>query len=607
MVNLKIYLNNVLINPPKNLRELAVEVNFQDGEFANQQLTINDFEFVRENIDAINAWITAGFIFEGMPLRIEETDLNGVITTFFDGYIDLSDQTQFDEYGIVAKSKPKYSIDWLNDVATGFSFDFLYTEAGIITQSDFVDIPYVISSIPDYEKLAITVIGLTLIIDGLVAAANSLGGAIASVITASPDWGNYFLLIGEILKFTGLMIAAFALIKRMFAVIIQRVKYHKAIPIRTLFIRGCQYLGLSFQSSIILANDVILPKKYYVPKNPSNPFNLDLLGAFTPNEFVQYGFPDGTFADFIIKMKDLYNGKVLFNGNQLLFERKDFQIATPQYTIPSVINTKYQLNTDEFTSNFVCTFQTDVSESNTITEYLGTNYQVTLRPINIINSQFVLMKGLNQVEFAYALGKRKLELTAVERFFDEINEQIDNVVGGAVNLLNTIIYVINDVIDGINDIVDFFEDLGGLVGFNITIPDIPQIPEIPYSPLGELLDNRIGMLLLEKDSFMVDKLLRIETDGKLTTTQPSARQQFDMFYTIDYFTQYKYQDWAGLPFNTNSFNQIRLNPLVFNNGVVGLIESAQYNIWNKICDIKTKTPYIYTTNLIKTFNEPTGE
>ena len=403
------------------------------------------------------------------------------------------------------------------------------------------------------------------------------------------------------------MIAAFALIKRMFAVIIQRVKYHKAIPIRTLFIRGCQYLGLSFQSSIILANDVILPKKYYVPKNPSNPFNLDLLGAFTPNEFIQYGFPDGTFADFIIKMKDLYNGKVLFNGNQLLFERKDFQIATPQYTIPSVINTKYQLNTDEFTSNFVCTFQTDVSESNTITEYLGTNYQVTLRPINIVNSQFVLMKGLNQVEFAYALGKRKLELTSVERLFDEINEQIDNIIGGAVNLLNTIIDGINAIIDGINNLVDFFEDLGGLVGFNITIPDIPPIPDVPYSPLGELLDNRIGMLLLEKDSFMVDKLLRIETDGKLTTTQPSARQQFDMFYTIDYFTQYKYQDWAGLPFNTNSFNQIRLNPLVFNNGVVGLIESAQYNIWNKICDIKTKTPYIYTTNLIKTFNEPTGE
>jgi len=607
MVNLKIYLNNVLVNPPKNLRELAVEVNFQDSEFANQQLTINDFDFVRENIDAINAWILAGYIFEGMPFRIDEIDTNGATTTFFDGYIDLSDQAQFDQYGITVKSKPRYSIDWLNDVAAGFSFEYLYTQAGIITQSDFVSIPYVISSIPDYEKLAITIIGLTIIVDTLVSSGQSLAGAIGAVASASLDWGNIFDMIGEILKFIGVMIAAFALIKRMFAIIIQKVKYHKAIPIRTLFERGCYYLGLTFQSSIILSTDVILPKKYYVPKNPSNPFNLDLLGAFAPGEFIQFGFPDGTFADFIIKMKDLYNGKVLFNNGQLLFERKDFQLASPQYTIPSIINTKYQLNTDEFTSNFVCTFQTDVSESNTITQYRGTSYQVTLRPQSIVNQNYVLMKGLKQVQFAFALGKRKTELTTVERFFDEVNEQIDNVVGGVINLLNQILAVVNDVIDGINAAIDFFEDLGGLVGFDVPVPDIPEIPSIPYTPLGDLLDDRIGMLLLEHDSFVIDKILRIESDGKLAPTQMSAKEQFNQFYFIDYFTQYKYQEWLNLPFNTPSFNQIKLNPLVYNGASIGLIESAKYNIWNKVCEIKTKTPYIYTTNLTQTTNEPSGE
>jgi len=88
---------------------------------------------------------------------------------------------------------------------------------------------------------------------------------------------------------------------------VQKIKYHKAISIKKLFERGCQYLNVSFQSTIINPKDHILPAKYYVPKNPSNPFNFDLLGAFSPGEFVQYGFPNGTFADFIIKMKDLYN------------------------------------------------------------------------------------------------------------------------------------------------------------------------------------------------------------------------------------------------------------------------------------------------------------
>ena len=60
------------------------------------------------------------------------------------------------------------------------------------------------------------------------------------------------------------------------------------------------------------------------------------------------------------------------------------------------------------------------------------------------------MKGLQQVDFAYALGKRKTELTAVEKVFDEINEAIDGAVGGTINVLNVIINTINDIIDFIN-------------------------------------------------------------------------------------------------------------------------------------------------------------
>jgi len=609
MNGLKFYLNNNSINPPKNWRELSIEVNFEDSEFKNQQLSINDWDFKRENIDAINSWILAGRIFEGMPFGITQTDSNGVVTVMFDGYLDLSDDATFDEFGITVKSKPKYSIDWLNDKASGFSFDYLYS-INVITQSDFVDIPYVISSIPDYEKLAITVIGLTIILDSLSASIRSLAGSVASILSASPDWGNIFILVGEILKFIGLMIAAVALVKRMFAVIIQKVKYHKGISIKRLFERGCQQLGLTFQSSIILASDHILPAKYQVPKNTTNPFNLDILGAFTPNEFLQYGFPNGTFADFIIKMKDLYNGKVLFDGTTLRFERKDFSLANPQYTLPNVINTKYTLNASDFTSNFFATFQTDLSEINTITQFQGTSYQVTITPQSFINADLVLTKGLKQVNFAYALGKRKVDLTSVERLFDNIAGLIDGAVQVGVNIVNTVVSVLNDIIDGINNLVDFFEDLGGLVGFDITVPDIPQIPAVNYTPIGSLLDDRIGMLLLEKDSFMVDKILRLEANGKLSPTQPSAKEMYDNFYSIDYFTQYKLQNWDGIPFTLQNFNQIRNNPRAYTpQGQTCDILSAEYNIWNERAEatIKTRTPFTYTTNLLKKYAEPTGE
>lgn len=608
MKTLEFYLDNVLVNPPKNYRETSIEVNYEDGEFKSQQLTITDYNFVRENIDKINQWITDGYIFEGIPLKIVCIDIDGTTTTFFDGYLDISDQSQFDEYGIVAKAKPKYSIDWLNDVAVGFSFDYLYN-TGVIKQSDFTDIPYVISSIPDYEKVAITIIGLTLIIQSLITAGQDLQSAIEAVSSGSFDWGNLFTLIGAILKFSSLVIASLALIKRIFAITIQNVKYHKGISIRKLFERGCEKLGLIFDSTIIDPKDHILPSKFTVPKNPNNLFGMDILGAFEPNEFPQYGYPNGTFADFIIKMKDLYNGKVLFDGNILRFERKDFTLAVPSYQIPDVLNTKYTLNSNDFTSNFFALFQTDVTESNTITRYLGTSYQVTVNPISIKNnSSYVLMKGLKQINLPYALGKRKLELTTVEKIFDTLNEVIDATIGNVIKVLNVVIEGINFIIDAINSFINFFEDVGSLVGFSFDIPDIPDIPTIPYEPLSDLINNRIGMLLLERDSFVVDKLLRLESDGKLSEVQPSAKEIYEKYYIIDYFTQYKFQEWNQIPFTLGNFNSIRNNPsALLQNDEKCDILSAKFNIFNDRADLVTRNKYIYTQNLKYNYAEPTGE
>lgn len=99
MNQLNFYLQNNQINPPKNWTEIGIECNFQDGEFKSQQVTINDWDFVRENIDVIQGWISAGYIFEGMPFRIEEVqEINGNVITIFDGFLDL---TEIDRKSVV--------------------------------------------------------------------------------------------------------------------------------------------------------------------------------------------------------------------------------------------------------------------------------------------------------------------------------------------------------------------------------------------------------------------------------------------------------------------------------------------------------------------------
>jgi len=220
-----------------------------------------------------------------------------------------------------------------------FTIEYLYN-IGVITQSDFVDIPYVISSVPDYQASAIAVVGFTLVINDLSGSIQSLIASIQAVSSGTLDWAEIFTLIGEVLKFTVLVIASVKLLRRIVYLLIQKIKYHKGIKTRTIFEKGCQYLGLTFQSTIIPDYEYILPRKYVVPVNPQNLYNYEVLGAFNANEFPQYGFPDGTFADFIIKQKERFNGKVTFDGSILNFERKDYYNGTPSLTLPNIINIK---------------------------------------------------------------------------------------------------------------------------------------------------------------------------------------------------------------------------------------------------------------------------
>jgi hypothetical protein len=615
MNQINYYLNYNKINPPQNWRELGIECNFQDGEFKSQQVTITDWTFVRENIDAIQSWISQGMIFEGLPFRIDEVqEENGNIITIFDGYIDLTDGTLFNEYKLTAKSKERYSIDWLNDTAASFGFEYLATQ-NLLMNSDYVDIPYIISTIPNYKESAIAIISLTLSGQMLLASASEITATIIAATSDPLSYGEVLRLIAQIINFATSIIVIVSLIKKIYNLLVQPVKYHKGIKLRTLFEKGCAHLNLTFDSSIIPEDWVILPKKYVIPANPDNSDGLGILGAFQPNEFPQFGYPKENFSDFIIKMKDLFNGKVLMNPNtgHLRFERRDYSTVAPQYMLPPIENTSYQLNTSEIYSNLDITFLTDTVESNTITQYKGTGYQIIQRPAFILRPEFVLMKGLREVNISYALGKRKTELTTVEKIFDTLLEALDTALMPVIFSINTSIALVNDLIDIINDFIAFLEAVNDLplIGdiFSFDFPSIPTIEPIPYSSFGLIFDNRIGMLLLENDYFMQDKLLRIISDGRLHETQPSARLLYNNYYNIEMVNnQWKMQSFDKVPFVTADYLMVKDNPNAYDeNGNIIKIESVIYSPWTKIASIKTRRQNNYTNNLILKEVEPSGE
>jgi hypothetical protein len=601
-------LNNSVVNPPKNWKELGIQCDFTDGEFKGQQITISDWEFVRENIDTINTWISNGFIFEGLPLRISQYDANGKKVTFFDGYIDLTEDCNFDEYGIKAKSKEKYSIDWINDRASGFSFEYL-ASINKLKSTDYVSIPYVVSSIPDYEKMAIALVTLAYVTDTFASLTKDLVASITAIATDPISYGQILILIGHIAKYVALLVTMFLLIKQIFSLLVQKVKYHKGIRLRRLFEVGCNYLGVKFDSSIITNDLVILPKKYVIPKGIQEHQLTGLIGATYPNQYPQYGYPQGSFAEFINNQKLLFNGKVIMDfdnsGNPIMrFERIDKSYKQPSYKMPDLMNTSYKLNTNEFISNLFVTYQSDTTEENTITQYGGTSYQVTVTPKTYQNKDFLLMRGLNTISIPYALGKRKTELTPIEKIFDTAGETIDAIVQPAVNAVNAAISGINKIMKKITDFISF---IGGIVGLDNF--EKPEIPTINYTPLGTLLDTRIGMLSLSKDWFMTDKILSIENDGHLKSQQPTAKWIYDNFYFVNMDdNQFKLKQFSTVPFTLEDYQKVKNNPNAYDvNGNVIKLESVKFNIWNETAEINTKQPYIYTNNLNYAKLEPSGE
>jgi hypothetical protein len=155
-------------------------------------------------------------------------------------------------------------------------------------------------------------VSLTFVGQSLYAAGKDLLATLVALTTDPLSYGQIFALVVQIVKFVAMLVAMLLLIKQMFNLLIQPVKYHKAMKLRTLFEKGCQYLNLTFDSTVVPSDWVILPKKFRVPPTTNNAFDFGMLGALSTSEFPQYGYPkDMTFSDFIIKMKDLFKSVLI--------------------------------------------------------------------------------------------------------------------------------------------------------------------------------------------------------------------------------------------------------------------------------------------------------
>lgn len=542
MAKLEFYYINKKVNEDiENWRDLEIEVNFEDEE-GKGVIQSGALEFVGQMAENINSWNAQGMngsagIFEAPPFKIVACGGE----TIFDGGINTAECSTTYECDKVVAPLRSQGIDFINERAAGFSFPWLATlpagQPGRITQADYVSVPYVINSVPDYVNVIVAGISLYTMYKELKEVAEKtksviqeisgdttmvVGSVVNPVIATAMAIGR---ILVDILRITFYILYLFfiiqfiiSLINMLFDNLIQPVKYKKGMRVRTLFQKAADYMGMPFSSTLLNSaahrDDVIIPRKtafdINAPLNANAQITQMLFGAHQVNR-KEYddaknpkstGYPDWTFSQLILAEQDRLNAEIRVINNTIHFETKEFFQKFSSYVLPNIARKKadpHGTNACELASNYLITYQLDDQDTNTFDQYTGTSCQMQLTPNVVYDKRNILLKNLEEITLQYALAKRKTNLNAVEHvvgFVYDVAAQIYNAVTGFFN-------VVIKIINGILSVIGF------LTGGNP--PQVPLIAPFPPNPIKA----RIGMMLLSSDFIGVPKILVIDAHKRL--------------------------------------------------------------------------------------------
>lgn len=646
------YIAGLLVNPPKNAGELAIQLNYGQDQFPNAGIvSITDFVWVRENYDLLMNYINAGRtntgvgITEGPAFRVDITD-GKTTQTVFDGYFNFKGVKIKDRISITCKAVSHATVDWLNQVASGFTFEYLASLEsnlpGAITNNDYVFVPYCLNQIPNYEQAAIATLSIFSISQALYKEAEEITGLSFDAAGVFTTVQAALKMVVKVTYLVTLLAALIKLIEDTIKFIISPVKYHAGMYVRDLMQRACEYLNMKFSSDIWSPsspyyNEIIIPEKLY---NAVSSSDSQLFGFLNPDKNEQVGWYKGTFADLLNALKIKYNAKIFVttpnggasstNQGTVTFLRKDKNALPPQYVLPNLYNPDYTFNNDESNANYLISFQTDTQDINTFQNYQGTLYQVITQQKTTNYQPFVTLTDFVEAAIPFARASTKTGLTVPEQIIEDfaiVFDVIDNIIVGAIN---DVITAINKITGFINKVVRALKVVRIKLNWNI-----PTITKLKKSSLEQLIQNRIGMMVLSNDHFTVPKILVIVPGSQPEYTKlhsandliESSKGMWDNFHYVNsivpaqlnpayadrpYGNQYLVNDFGKIGFTWNDFLKVVANNRVYapDGTTPAIVESLKFTPpsvnSSGTAEIKVRNSYIYTLNLTETFLNPTG-
>ena len=549
------FLNDIEITP-RNRDSIGVVSDFSDNP-NELQLNIDSIVLPREAFTIVQQHIQTIGVFQGIPYKVQ---MEGGIS--LDYYVDLTDQPIFRSYEVEVKIKKRSGIDNFRDRANGTTFELMLKNG---FQFNFIDVPYIIVT-PNAVELAVSLtISLYIMTRELIQAIKDLatltGAFLQATVGVSGSTPGLILnlsvqLVAQITYVALLIVAIVDLAKQMFELIFPPVRKLKSAKLKELLSKGCQYLGYSFQSTLLdnIPGATIVPVPLIKDRKSIFKFlPIDLDISFTK------GIPSSshtvpTLGSLVDAVETMFNARTYVNNGVVRIERRDYlqNLTTneilPAITIQNDRVDEYTYNLEDVWKRYYIRYTLDYSDVHTLdkiydihdaeysTEFGAPPQIVGINPLT--NELFlspepndlVTIKGLNEVNIPFALGSRKEEL----------------------NWLEIIAKVVFDVIDTLTGA------FGGGTNF------------------ADQIDARVGVLQISQNFFSTTKFLYCTSGNK----QPSNYADFvsaqSLWDNYHYINQIQLNDYE-----IRQSTRIRLKPSDF----VNLLNNNFAQIDGELCEI----------------------
>jgi len=449
MADIRHYRNGILVNP-RDFDQAKIVMDWE-GKKEAANITINSIRLVAEEgkflRDRILSGLTGGVgFFEGEPYRIEVGDLSN--PAIFYGFLDFSAGVQFiDECEVECTLKREQGTDWLNEVADGFSYRYLENR-GIITDADFISVPYVINFIPDAAQLLILSISTFMVTKELIESIKEVSKNIANIVSGATPIAPFGVNVGQIILtsiklvaqlayLVAVVIALVKLIEQIIEQLMPPKRFHKGMTVKSLFSKACEYLDLTLESTLLDSLDVsgnqwvVIPAKNH--RGGEKPTGAD-------NSFRETGVPSAqdplnTFAGVVRTFKDVFNADFQLKDGKFIFERRDYFEKSTGYVIPDTFIDQDKLidtnsfNTEDLKANYNINWSFDSQDLNTLDNQNGRVYQAVLNPKTTNISRLTTLTGLKEVSIPISLAIRKDKLTVVEEIVKALVSAADALTG----------------------------------------------------------------------------------------------------------------------------------------------------------------------------------